>query len=60
MSSNILTLTQLIEAAAEKCFIKQVFSKSTQNSQEKTCAGVSFNRVPGVQFHCFPVNFANF
>ena len=36
----------------------EVFLEISQNSQEKTCARVSFNKVTG--HTCFPVNFAKF
>ena len=37
------------EAVARKCSLKNMFIKTLQNSQEKTCARVSFvNRTPPV------------
>ena len=42
-----------------RCSIKKMFLKNSQNSQENTCARVSFlNKVAGLRR--FPLNFANF
>ena len=46
-----------------RCSVKKIFFEILQNSQEKTCARVSFlNKVAGLRLgdRCFPVNFANF
>ena len=59
------------EAVVRTCSVKKVFLKISQNSQEKTCARVSFfNKVTGLKLatslkkrlwhKCFPVNFAKF
>ena len=34
--------TGVLEPAVRKCSLKQVFLNNSQNSQENTCAGVSF------------------
>ena len=36
------TWTLITEAVAQRCSIKKVFLKISQNSQENTCARVSF------------------
>ena len=59
------------EAAAQRCSVKKVFLEISQNSQENTCARISFfNKVAGLSsatllkkrlWHsCFPVNFLKF
>ena len=35
-------ITQILEAVARRCSVKQVFLEISQNSQENTCARVSF------------------
>ena len=35
------------EAVSQKCSLKKVFLEISQNSQENTCARVSFNKVVG-------------
>ena len=37
-----LLLTLFIEAVVQRCSVRKVFSKISQNSQENTCARVSF------------------
>ena len=32
----------LLEAAVQRCFVKKVFLEISQNSQENTCARISF------------------
>ena len=59
-----------IEAVAQTCSVKKVFLESSQNSQENTCARVSFliklQEAPATLLkkrlwhRCFPVNFAKF
>ena len=46
----------LTEAVAQKCFVKKVFLKISQNSQENTYARVSF--LIRLQASGLPVNFA--
>ena len=59
-------LQQTSEAAVQKCFVKQVFLEISQNSQENTCARVSFLIKFSTLFkkrlwhRCFPVKFAKF
>ena len=59
------------EAVAQRCSVKKVFLLISQNSQENTCARVSFLiklQTRGLQLYqkkriwhsCFPVNFAKF
>ena len=58
------------EAVAQRCSVKKVFLEISQNSQENTCARVSFSikfqAAPAtllkkrVWYRCFPVNFAKF
>ena len=62
------------KAVAQRCSVKKVFLEIPQNSQENTCAEVSFLiklKVSACYFHstllrkrlwqrCFPVNFAKF
>ena len=63
------------DAVVQKCFVKKVFLKIPQNSQEKTCAGVTLliklqasglqlyhkrDSGTGVFLRCFPVNFNKF
>ena len=39
----------ILEAVAQSCFVKKVFLEVSQNSQENTCATVSFlNKVAGL------------
>ena len=77
-SDHKLTVTKLkciqTEAVARRCSVKMVFLEISQNSQENTCARVSFliklQAVPGLRpatllkkrlrHRCFPVNFAKF
>ena len=56
-----------MEAVAQRCSVKKVFLEISQNSQENTCASVSFLiKLPGTLlkkrpwYRCFPVNFAKF
>ena len=44
------------ETVAQRCSVKEVFLEISQNSQENTCAWVSFFKI----HRCFPVNFAKF
>ena len=57
------------EAVVQRCSIKKVFLEILQNSQENTCARVSFLiKLQGpaallkkrLWHRCFPVNFAKF
>ena len=58
------------EAVAQRCSVKKVLLKISQNSQENTCARASFNKVAGLRsanlfkkrfwHRCFPVHFAKF
>ena len=60
-----------LEAVTQKCSVKKVFLKISQNSQENTCARVLFfNKVAGIRpatlfnkriwHRCYPVNFTKF
>ena len=62
---------QFPEAVVWRCSVEKVFLEISQNSQENTCARVSFfNKVAGLRpatllkkrlwHRCFPVNFAKF
>ena len=51
------------EAVVQRCSVKKVFLEISQNSQENTCARVSFliTLLKKRLWHrCFPVNFAKF
>ena len=49
------------EAVVQRCSVKKVFLEILQNSQEKTCARVSFLiRAAGLRHRCFPVNIVKF
>ena len=37
-----------MEAVVQRCFGKKMFLEISQNSQENTCARVSFNKVAGL------------
>ena len=39
------------EAVVQRCSVKKVFLKISQNSQENTCVGVSFLQVLGLQLY---------
>ena len=39
-------LLKVLEAVAQRCSVKEVFLQISQNSQENTCARVSFLRKP--------------
>ena len=41
-------LFQRTEVVAQRCSAKKVLLEISQNSQENTCAGVSFNKVAGL------------
>ena len=49
-----------IEAVVRSCSVKQAFLKILHNSQENTCARVSFLIKLRRWHRCFPVNFAKF
>ena len=53
-----------IEAVIQRCSMKKVFLKILQNSQENTCARVSFliklQLKKRLWRRCFPVNIAKF
>ena len=62
---------KILEAVVQRCSVKMVFLKNSQNSQESTCARVSFlNKIAGLRSvtllkkrlwqRCFPVNFKKF
>ena len=68
-----ICFTLLVEAAVQKCSVKKLFLKISQNSQENSSARVSFlikkNYKKAWNFikketllwhRCFPVNFAKF
>ena len=61
----------LTEVVSRRCSVKKMFLKISQNSQENTCARVSFLikiQALGLQLYqkerlrrkCFPANFAKF
>ena len=69
--SDLATLLENSKAVAQSCSVKNVFLEISQNSQESTCARVSFfNKVAGLKtatllkqilwHRCVPVNFAKF
>ena len=49
----------MTEASVRRCFVKELFLKTSQNSQERTCARVSF-LAKSLWHRCIPVNFAKF
>ena len=61
---------QNTKAVVQSCFVKKVFLEFSQNSQEKTCARVFFNKVAELKpapllkkrlwHRCFPVNFVKY
>ena len=54
-------LGHFLEAVVRRCSIKNVFVEISQNSQENTCARLSFLIKKNRLWHrCFPVNFAKF
>ena len=61
--SSVLAINYIRRSSRRKCFIKKLFLKISQNSQEKTFVGVSFLTKlqalgTGELWHrCFPVNF---
>ena len=65
-SKNILTEkehfthTTNAEAVVRRCSVEKVFLEISQNSQENTCARVSFLIQKSFWRNCFPVNFAKF
>ena len=50
----------LSETVTQRCSLKKVFLKISQNSQENTYARVSFLIKKGIWNRCFPVKFAKF
>ena len=50
---------ELSRSSQQRCFMKKVFLEISQNSQENTCARVSFLKKRLWQ-RCFPVNFVKF
>ena len=42
---SVKKVTAHTEAVAQRCFVKMVFLKFSQNSQESNCVRVSFNKV---------------
>ena len=55
--------TWIPEAVVQRCSVKKVFLKNSQNSQENTCARVSFLikfQAERLWHRCFPVNFVEF
>ena len=58
--SQILSLHgKAQEAVTQRCSVKKVFVEISQNSQENTCARVSFLK-KRLWHRCFPVNFVKF
>ena len=49
-----------IEAVVRRCSVEKVFLEISQNSQENTCARVTFSIKLQASHRCFPVNFAKF
>ena len=52
--SFMFLIRRCAEAVAQRCSVKKVFLEISQNSQENTCARISF------WHRCFPVNFVRF
>ena len=48
-----------LEAVVQRCSVKKVLLEISQNSQENTCARVSF-LIKRLWHRCFPVNFVKF
>ena len=42
LSAKIIYILHFSEAVAQRCSVKNVYFKISQNSQENTCVGVSF------------------
>ena len=69
-SGSIFLTSEKIEAVVQRCSVKKLFLKISQNSQENTCARVFFSKVVGLRpaillkmrlwNRCLPVNFAKF
>ena len=60
---NRKTVKKITEAVVQRCSIKKVLIKFLQNSQENTCARVSFLiklQTWKLWHRCFPGNFAKF
>ena len=51
---------KVTETVARRCSVKKMFFENLQNSQENTCAGVSFLIKLQAWHMCFPVNFEKF
>ena len=66
----VFLIDHIVEAVVERCSVKKVFLEISQNSQENTCARVSFliklQPKPAALLkkrlwhRCFPVNFVKF
>ena len=52
-------MNELCRSSHRRCSVKRMFLKILQNSQENTCARVSF-LIKRLWYRCFPVNFAKF
>ena len=56
----MLKKKSFLEAVVRRCPVKKLFLRISQNSQENTCARVSFLIKKRLRHRCFPVNFAKF
>ena len=59
-SSFALNFLTSLETVVQRCSLKKVFLEISQNSQENTCARVSFSIKVHLYYMCFPVNFVTF
>ena len=51
---------EMSEAVTRRCYVKKVFLKISQNSQENTCGRVAFLIELQAGARCFPVNFGKY
>ena len=62
--SEVVLQKHVTESVAQRCSVKKVFLEILQNSQENTCARVSFliklQALAQLWHRCFYVNFAKF
>ena len=57
----IMIMILFSEAVIQKCSLKNLLLKISQNSQENNCVGVSFAGLKKrIQHRCFPANVAKF
>ena len=52
LANLLLTWLQETEAVVQRCSLKKMFLKISQNSRESTCVSVFFNKVAGKALSC--------